>query len=321
MSETKFHDLHQFTTQLVATASEWAKNGDRDKARDIVRFIRNSQIVPILSAQSYQVGEPNWPLLRWKVDQLPDLDVTGLASCYDTARGIGIHGRAGADTLARKKGLHWVYALVAILVGIPLIVHFLPAILIRILHPGAATHLNAPPVVANSRQPAFSSSAPIQTPAFEKHEFPSHPFQDSRRPETLAVRPQGDFVGDTNIVFCTGYLIALGDVRCYFSDGSTAFSDAGEVDQVTPHFVTCWGRKFRVVLGHPLPLASQYQSQAFHQDYGQISEDPPVNQVDLLPTIHSQGGSPPPSLGGISQMNVSQSRTFQNASPSQQPGY
>jgi hypothetical protein len=70
MAETNFHALHQFTTQLVATASQWAKDGDIDKARDVVRYIRNAQIVPILSAQCYVVGEPNWPLLRWKVDQL-----------------------------------------------------------------------------------------------------------------------------------------------------------------------------------------------------------------------------------------------------------
>ena len=30
------------------------------------------------------------------------LDVSGLAACYDTAKGVGIHGRAGADTNERK---------------------------------------------------------------------------------------------------------------------------------------------------------------------------------------------------------------------------
>lgn len=34
------------------------------------------------------------------------LDVEGLGSCYDTAKGVGIHGRA-ADTGQKKKGIHW----------------------------------------------------------------------------------------------------------------------------------------------------------------------------------------------------------------------
>jgi len=34
------------------------------------------------------------------------LDVTGLGSCYDTAQGVGIHGR-GADKTERRKGVPW----------------------------------------------------------------------------------------------------------------------------------------------------------------------------------------------------------------------
>jgi len=45
------------------------------------------------------------------------LDVSGIASCYDTAQGVGIHGRHGADKTERRKGLHWLW----FVVGIPLI--------------------------------------------------------------------------------------------------------------------------------------------------------------------------------------------------------
>jgi len=57
------------------------------------------------------------------------LDVTGLASCYDTASGVGIHGRAEADQGERRSGLpFWalpafgvagVVAVVLLLVSIP----------------------------------------------------------------------------------------------------------------------------------------------------------------------------------------------------------
>jgi len=42
------------------------------------------------------------------------LDVSGLCSVYDTARGVGIHAR-GADTAERKRGLHWSLYFVGVL--------------------------------------------------------------------------------------------------------------------------------------------------------------------------------------------------------------
>jgi len=41
------------------------------------------------------------------------LDVSGLARCYDSAAGVGIHGRL-ADTKEQKKGMHWSVALGAL---------------------------------------------------------------------------------------------------------------------------------------------------------------------------------------------------------------
>ena len=47
------------------------------------------------------------------------LDVRGLAACYDSAAGVGIHGR-GADMLERGKGLHWSWfvLILAVVVGV-----------------------------------------------------------------------------------------------------------------------------------------------------------------------------------------------------------
>jgi len=43
------------------------------------------------------------------------LDPTGLATCYDTARGVSVIGRNGADTGERQRGFPWWVALVGFL--------------------------------------------------------------------------------------------------------------------------------------------------------------------------------------------------------------
>lgn len=43
------------------------------------------------------------------------LDVEGLGECYDTAQGVGIAGKL-ADTSERRKGIHWAYGAIGIVV-------------------------------------------------------------------------------------------------------------------------------------------------------------------------------------------------------------
>jgi len=52
------------------------------------------------------------------------LDVSGIANCYETAKGVGIHGR-NADKSEKKKGIHW-----AVLVIV------LPLLIIAAMHYG-----------------------------------------------------------------------------------------------------------------------------------------------------------------------------------------
>ena len=80
------------------------------------------------------------------------LDVTGIASCYDTAKGVGIHGRGGADTSARKKGLHWAWFLVCFPLLVFSFVHYSPGLIVRFLNRGqpvASSAVSARPVVAS----------------------------------------------------------------------------------------------------------------------------------------------------------------------------
>lgn len=54
------------------------------------------------------------------------LDVSGLAACYDTSAGVGIHGRAAADVKERRKGLHWSVFVIAVPLIIFSIYRFAP---------------------------------------------------------------------------------------------------------------------------------------------------------------------------------------------------
>lgn len=62
------------------------------------------------------------------------LDVTGLASCYDTAKGVGIHGRGG-DTGEKKKGIHWLVLVIAIPSIVALLVWGLPKVVSGMFKP------------------------------------------------------------------------------------------------------------------------------------------------------------------------------------------
>lgn len=55
------------------------------------------------------------------------LDVKGVAACYDTAAGVGIHGRA-ADTLVKARGVHWLVFPVVLIALVFALAHYTPAL-------------------------------------------------------------------------------------------------------------------------------------------------------------------------------------------------
>jgi len=57
------------------------------------------------------------------------LDVSGLAACYDTAQGVGIHGKAGADITERKTGLPWWVFVIAVVIAVILIAKVVPSMI------------------------------------------------------------------------------------------------------------------------------------------------------------------------------------------------
>jgi len=67
------------------------------------------------------------------------MDVTGLASLYDTAKGVGIHGRNGADTTERKKGLPWWVGVGIIVLIVALAFMFVPKLIASVFSPKVQT--------------------------------------------------------------------------------------------------------------------------------------------------------------------------------------
>jgi len=63
------------------------------------------------------------------------LDVSGIANCYDTAAGVGIIGRSGADTKEKIKGLPWYVFLIIIGAVIWGLFHFVPRVIGAVITP------------------------------------------------------------------------------------------------------------------------------------------------------------------------------------------
>lgn len=106
------------------------------------------------------------------------LDVRGVAGCYDTAKGVGIHGRAGADTLEKRHGLPWIIFPVAVVILIICVVKFTPGLVLWATKPRvvvAAAQVNPPSVpkggsyvTAAAQEFGFKPLAPAPGPAREE---------------------------------------------------------------------------------------------------------------------------------------------------------
>jgi len=67
------------------------------------------------------------------------MDVKGIASCYDTAKGVSIHGNMG-DKGEKKKGIPWYWLIVALIAISILVFYGIPKFLGKILSPKLPKH-------------------------------------------------------------------------------------------------------------------------------------------------------------------------------------
>ena len=96
----KMRNLYQFTSQLVLRAKCVAEYGQKDSARDILRYVVNSRIVDILTPWSGDLGI-DAALLSYQVRELEKAchPMTGDGFEGVRAKDVGIvHLMIGADT-------------------------------------------------------------------------------------------------------------------------------------------------------------------------------------------------------------------------------
>lgn len=133
------------------------------------------------------------------------LDVKGIASCYDTAAGVGIQG-AGADTSDRRKGLPPWVPLIAIL-GIGFGIWYIPDMVA-----GVAVDTKTAQIALNGMAPPAAVPGPS----------PVGVVQERKVPVPVPVVPvtnAAPAVPKKAQVWLTGIVARDGKVRAYLSDG------------------------------------------------------------------------------------------------------
>lgn len=259
---------------------------------------------------------------------------------YDTMAGVGIAGRVVPPTNAKRgRSLWWL--------GVPVFGFFYVVYLVLthvsqinaaitnafshlIYHRPYSALVGCTNVVgvAGSVGPAVPSilGVPISglpgTPSARSSRKPDTDVAfDSDHVRPPLVRPLGSSPLDTNDVFCIGYCVLLDETRVYLSDGSTAYSELGEVERVSPGHVRVFGREYRVVVGSDVLRSSLSsvvsrarapESTVGNSDApldtvsqavtGEVSPDT-VSTVVVTPAIHGQAyGVETPHLNGFSGM-------------------
>lgn len=157
------------------------------------------------------------------------LDVSGLASCYNTAAGVGIHGR-GADTTEKKKGIPWL----VLIVSIPIVV-----IGIGMTAPKFIAGLFAAPV---SQAIKTTQSTPAQSYTTVTNGFKG--FDTKVVPSTNQAPVAPAQVAGPEI-FCSGYEKLTGKWRVYMDNGEVYTQGDGFLEMITENFVRIKGRNYR----------------------------------------------------------------------------
>lgn len=152
------------------------------------------------------------------------LDAKGVASCYDTAAGIGVHGRY-ADKGKKRKGLHPLWFVVMLVAACFVVPHILGKVLASLK--GVGKHIQNKADAAHP-PPASQGDAKqggVVAPAASKSSEPNPPSQQFNHGESFIV------VADRPVVL--GKLIrGDGRVRVELSDGRVLENDSDELEAI-----------------------------------------------------------------------------------------
>lgn len=138
--ERKLSDDSLMLTQQIKNVDRQLREGGQDYT--YVRNLRKERAglfrMPGLFMRRTFLQIPG-PNEKATVTATFTLDAKGIAACYETASGVGIHGGAsGADTETKTKGMHWAVGVVALVFGIWAVIHYLPRAIGYVITPKGA---------------------------------------------------------------------------------------------------------------------------------------------------------------------------------------
>lgn len=189
------------------------------------------------------------------------LDVTGLCRLYDTAQGVGIHGRT-ADTAEKRKGIPWWVAVI-----------LFPAVIWAFLwySPQVIANLTKPKVTEKQRQQLISTNVPagLKTPA----EIEAMPTQSKEQTSTSGNEA-------ANEVVCTGWSILNGKATAFLSDGTILRER--DIERLTESAIYSKGKEYRLAV-----VLSQPQRQDVAMGQPEIVEGPKQTELPQPPQATS----------------------------------
>jgi hypothetical protein len=160
------------------------------------------------------------------------LDVSGLASCYDTAVGVGIHAR-GADLGERRKGMHWSLFLVGVPLLLMAIAYAVPRVGAKLFSPDRvvaqvlSTNAAGRGGVGRVVRPSVGVTSGIGEGAAEGRSAAGW--------REVAAVGAGVAEARAEVFYCGFDRLDGRRVRVWFSDGTYAYVGAG-VRLVTPFY-------------------------------------------------------------------------------------
>lgn len=159
------------------------------------------------------------------------LDVKGLAACYDTAKGVGIHGRSGADARERKTGLPWWTFVILVIAVVYFVAYVVPPMVVKMYDIKPKTKKDSAPT-ANATNtlralPTASSTEP-------KH-------AESKASSTEL--PRGNF--ETNEVTVVGIHRLSRYWKVWLSDGREYQEGDPELQEINTRGVVIDGKLYK----------------------------------------------------------------------------
>jgi len=210
------------------------------------------------------------------------LDKEGVASCYDTAKGIGVHG-SKADIGRKVKGISIWWAVVGAFV-LAALVGLVPWAMGKVAQKaitGGAKHERQDKGFVDGAIDSVRSSLPQSAPTSLA--------VTSQVPPIEGLPPLGSAEFP---LYATGYVMKRGVVQYQLSDGRVVSSRDPEMSEVSPRWFKWEGKRVWVVPRPPLPkVEAPPLVEVTQRNTGQTQVEETANQEEEKPAPSRPGVS------------------------------